>query len=146
MSWPDDDSLLGEQVSSLPEDVQRRLWAISTAAKACSDLKPRMNVEDAAHEIIAMAEAILDDSYGGREARLQAMPYKEYLATPEWHEKRRAAYRRADYRCQLCNASETEVHAHHRTYENLAKEGEESDLIVLCARCHMRVHTFIWDA
>ncbi len=120
------------------------MGAISLAAKACSVLKPRMNAEDAADEILALAEEFLDFIYGGRGARLQAMPYKEYLAAPEWDEKRRAAYKRADYRCQLCGASETELHAHHRSYENRAKKGEERDLIVLCASCHKRVHTFIW--
>ena len=136
-----------EQVSSLPEYVPRRLWAVSMAAKWCSILKPRMHVEQAVDEVMDMAEAILDDYYGNRQAHLRAMPYKEYyLATPEWHEKRRAAYRRADYRCQLCDVSETQLHAHHRSYANKAKEGEESDLIVLCANCHQRVHTFIWNA
>jgi hypothetical protein len=144
MGWLDDDSLLGEEVSGLPEPMQRRMWALSMAVKTSSDLKPRMHAQDAADEVLALAEQFLDLSYGGRQARLQAMPYKEYLATAEWHEKRRAAYKRADYRCQLCGASETELHAHHRSYENRAKEGEERDLIVLCASCHKRVHTFIW--
>jgi HNH endonuclease len=128
----------------LPENVQRRLWAVSMAAKYCSLIKPRMQQEQALDEVMAMAEAILDDYYGARQTHLQAMPYKEYLKTPEWRETRRAAYRRADYRCQICNASETQLNAHHRSYENRARDGEESDLIVLCATCHKRVHEFFW--
>lgn len=145
MGWLDDDSILREQVSSPPENEQRAIWALSMAVKTSSSLKPRMHWEEAVGEVLQMAQTYLDFLYGGRQARLQAMPYKEYLTTPEWHEKRRAAYKRADYRCQLCNASETEVHAHHRTYVNRAKEGEEADLIVLCARCHKKAHTFIWN-
>jgi hypothetical protein len=149
MTWADDDDDFvdeHEQFASLPEYVQLRLSALSMAARFLSQVKPRMHAEQAADEIISLAEWILDEIYGGREARLQAMPYKEYLATAEWHQKRRAAYKRSDYRCQLCNRSETELHAHHRSYGNRAKEGEEHDLIVLCASCHERVHTFIWKA
>ena len=129
-----------------PDDVQRRLEAISIATRLCSDLRPRWLSEQAVEEIRALAEKLIDDSYGGRAARLQAMPYKEYLQTPEWREKRRAAYRRADYRCQLCNASGTAMHAHHRCYENRAKKDEEHDLIALCASCHERVHAIVWQA
>lgn len=64
-----------------------------------------MNAEEAFQEVAAKAEELIDWSHGGRQTRLETMPYKEYLATPEWDEKRRAAYRKADFRCQLCNAS-----------------------------------------
>jgi hypothetical protein len=136
---------LADQITSLPESVQRRMWAIGEASKHLSLMKPRMYSEEAVDEVIALAEEILDQSYGGRQARLEAMPYREYLKTPEWDEKRRAAYRRANYRCQLCNASGVQLHAHHRSYEKRSKEGEEEDLIVLCATCHERVHAFIWS-
>ncbi len=72
------------------------------------------------------------------------MPYREYLATPEWDARRRAAYRRAGYRCQLCGESGVELHAHHRGYERRGRPGEDDDLIALCSRCHKRAHEFIW--
>lgn len=70
---------------------------------------------------------------------LRTMPYRDYLQTPEWEEKRAKALRRANYSCQLCNAEKVELHVHHRTYE---RRGEEyaSDLIVLCYSCHGRFH------
>src|SRR4051794_29604357 len=121
MSWPGAHSV-EEQVSTLPESMRRSVWALSQAGKICSEMKPRWTAGQAADEIVEMAEALLDFSYGGRAARLREMPYKQYLATPEWDEKRRAAYRKAGHRCQLCNAS-AKLHAHHRAYENRAKDG-----------------------
>ena len=95
-------------------------------------------------DIAEFADAILDETYGGREGHLAAMPYRLYLATPEWDVRRRAAYRRAGYRCQLCCTGDVELHAHHRGYEHRGRPREEDDLIVLCARCHERAHEFIW--
>jgi hypothetical protein len=135
---------LYEDYQALPQAVKDRMWAVRTATNFLSLMKPRMHVEQAADEVFRMAEALLDDLHGVRDARLQTMSYAEYLRTPEWDEKRRAAYRKADYRCQLCDASGTELHAHHRSYARRAREREEGDLIVLCANCHKRVHEFIW--
>jgi hypothetical protein len=94
ITWPDDGEQ--EQLASLPEYAQHRLSAFSIAARCLALIEPRMHAEQAADEIVSFAELILDEIYGGREARLQAMPYKEYLATAEWHQKRRAAHKRAD--------------------------------------------------
>ena len=67
-----------------PGAVQRRLWAFETAAQLLSIMKPRMNAEEAFQEVAAKAEELIDWSHGGRQTRLETMPYKEYLATPEW--------------------------------------------------------------
>lgn len=65
-----------------PGAVQRRLWAFETAAQLLSIMKPRMNAEEAFQEVAAKAEELIDWSHGGRQTRLETMPYKEYLATP----------------------------------------------------------------
>lgn len=115
----------------------------ATPRTSVSTVRPRWSAEEAAAEVIELAGTILDDLYGGREHRLTAMPYQEYLRSPEWKERRRGAYERAGYRCQLCNAT-GEIHAHHRAYTHRGREEETDDLIVLCRRCHGRVHEFIW--
>lgn len=66
---------------------------------------------------------------------LRAMPYRDYLRTPEWQGVRLAALRRAKYSCQLCNASGVQLHVHHRTYQRRGQEWD-SDVIVLCKACH----------
>jgi 5-methylcytosine-specific restriction endonuclease McrA len=76
-----------------------------------------------------------------KKARLQVlreMPYREYLQTPEWDATRKTAYRRAGYRCQLCNSSGV-LNVHHKTYENRGCE-KDADLIVLCNKCHAKFH------
>jgi HNH endonuclease len=140
----DEDDDLGIDLDALPEHVRLRLGALDIAVKFMSMMRPRWSAEEAREEILALAEEILDFTYGGREERLAAMPYAEYLETPEWNERRRAAYRRAAYQCQLCGATDVELHAHHRAYTRRGRPDEERDLIALCARCHKRAHDFIW--
>lgn len=70
---------------------------------------------------------------------LQAMPYRDYLQTPEWQARRLKAMKRAGFRCQLCNAYGKRLNTHHRTYERRGKE-YDSDLIVLCQDCHQIFH------
>lgn len=69
---------------------------------------------------------------------LRTMPYKQYLQTPEWQERRKAALKRAGYKCQVCNRSR-QLHTHHRTYERRGAELAR-DLIVLCDECHALYH------
>ena len=69
---------------------------------------------------------------------LRTMPYKEYLQTPEWKERRQAAIERAGGRCQLCN-SQGPFQVHHRTYDNRGCE-LPGDLTVLCKECHVKYH------
>jgi 5-methylcytosine-specific restriction endonuclease McrA len=63
----------------------------------------------------------------------------DYLKTERWKHKARAARKRADQRCQLCNSPAGPLEVHHRTYERLGFE-LSGDLIALCARCHGRHH------
>jgi hypothetical protein len=138
----DEDEL---DLSALPKAQRLRIMALDIAVDYVSLIRPRWSSEQATAEVIALAETFLDYLYGGREERLAAMPYREYLATPEWDERRREAYRAAGYRCRLCNAQSVELHAHHRAYEHRGRPHELADLIVLCARCHKAAHDFIWQ-
>jgi len=69
---------------------------------------------------------------------LKTMPYKEYLQTDHWREKRKGALHRANNKCQLCGSKEN-LHVHHNTYDNRGQEKDE-DLVVLCETCHARHH------
>ncbi|HLZ64346.1 MAG TPA: hypothetical protein VKR06_46040 [Ktedonosporobacter sp.] len=70
---------------------------------------------------------------------LRTMPYHEYLQTPEWHERRLRAMKRAGFHCQVCNASRVRLNVHHRTYERRGDEYDK-DLITLCEYCHGIFH------
>lgn len=69
------------------------------------------------------------------------MTYQQYINSSEWRRKANAAKSRAEYRCQICNASPgvNKLHAHHRTYERLGHE-LDGDLTVLCEDCHKLFH------
>lgn len=74
-----------------------------------------------------------------RLAELRAMPYRQYLRTPEWRRTKAAALLRAGNACSL-NVTHTEgLEVHHRTYE---RRGAElmTDLAVLCHSCHQLYH------
>lgn len=67
------------------------------------------------------------------------IPYSEYLMTDHWQEVREAALERAEYKCQLCGIRNVQFNVHHNNYRCLWNE-RESDVIVLCRKCHARHH------
>lgn len=74
--------------------------------------------------------------------QLKSMPYNEYLQTPEWDKRRKRAYWKADYKCQLCGVKDNGLNTHHNSKEAYKRRGEEldSDLIVLCNTCNTNFH------
>jgi 5-methylcytosine-specific restriction endonuclease McrA len=73
-----------------------------------------------------------------RHHHLATMPYRDYLQTPEWREKRKGALAAAGYRCQVCNFA-GDLDVHHRTYERRGFE-DPADLTALCRNCHELFH------
>jgi 5-methylcytosine-specific restriction endonuclease McrA len=61
--------------------------------------------------------------------------YFEYLNSPTWARKRRAALRRAKYKCQYCGVSGVKLEVHHLTYRNFGNE-KPQDLRAACEKCH----------
>lgn len=106
-------------ISWLCEPCRNAERAVQTAAEAARQREAAARARQRVHE-------------------LRTMPYLEYLQTPEWQERRKAALKRAGYSCQVCNRRR-ELHVHHRTYE---RRGEElaRDLITLCDDCHALYH------
>ena len=64
------------------------------------------------------------------------MNYKEYLKSEAWNILRKEAYKRADYKCELCNASGVRINAHHTKYPKTYKEDNIDNLLVTCDKCH----------
>ena len=61
-----------------------------------------------------------------------------------WARVRAEAIRRDGHACRLCaaTAEETQLEAHHRTYERWGHE-KSDDLTTLCKRCHSYFHKTI---
>jgi restriction endonuclease Mrr len=74
-----------------------------------------------------------------RLAELRAMPYQQYLRTPEWRQTKAVALLHAGNACSLDVTHTEGLEVHHRTYERLGAE-LVSDLAVLCCSCHQLHH------
>ena len=64
--------------------------------------------------------------------------YRQYLKTPHWKETRAEALRLGHYRCKDCGTT-THLQVHHLTYARRGHE-RQSDLVVLCNKCHKKRH------
>ena len=64
--------------------------------------------------------------------------YVEYLSSPEWRELRAKAYLRAENQCELCGAKADAVH--HIRYPKGQEKDELYNLLVVCRRCHEKLH------
>ena len=112
-------------------EAHRKGYSFEVLCQQCRD--ERSQEHDAAWEKIR-------DEQRARELELQRMPYREYLLTPEWQERRKQQLRSAGYRCQVCNTNGTALNVHHRTYERRGCEYYK-DLLVLCQSCHELFHS-----
>lgn len=89
--------------------------------------------------LVESESPIVQEVVGQRLLELRAMPYDEYLRTPEWKKTRAAALVRADHQCAMDPSHTDPLDVHHRYYER--RGGElPSDLIVLCRACHSLHH------
>ena len=68
----------------------------------------------------------------------RATSYSDYLETRHWKTVRESALIEAEFMCQKCR-SQDGLHVHHLTYERIGEE-IDSDLMVLCSRCHIEEH------
>ena len=89
--------------------------------------------------LAATARPVAEAVDAERLAELRAMPYPQYLRTPEWRRTRAAALLRAGNACSLDVTHTEDLEVHHRTYERLGAE-LMTDLTVLCHACHQLYH------
>lgn len=66
------------------------------------------------------------------------MSYRDYLKSDDWKQKR-ATKRSKNNNCAICNSTEDILDTHHLNYRNLF-DVKQSDLRVLCRRCHFLAH------
>jgi hypothetical protein len=66
---------------------------------------------------------------------LDALPYDDYLATPEWQRLTQAAHRRSKGFCERCQHGRHEQ-THHLRYPRSRRDTTVDDLIGICRRCH----------
>jgi hypothetical protein len=125
-----EDSLRFHDLADAPPDEAERGTAewlaieYSVIVNLANGRAERPDEEMPAHadEILRLAEGFLQRFRRvDRVAALRAMPYREYLRTPEWQPRRERALERAGRRCQVCYGDE-QLDVHHRTYERRGDE------------------------
>ena len=91
-----------------------------------------------------MKEVEKDELEIYKEMLNEKVDYQEYIKSHEWQETSRKAKIRAGYHCQMCHAegNDSTLNTHHNNYERLGLEFD-SDLIVLCRKCHRKHHNKI---
>lgn len=73
--------------------------------------------------------------------------YSELLKDPRWQKKRLEIMQRDDWSCQHCGERESQLHVHHKYYDNGKYPWDYPDgaLITLCDKCHEIQHGDICD-
>jgi restriction endonuclease Mrr len=117
LSW----ALTDLKRDGLATNPSRGIWRLTNAA------------------LVEPESPLADEVVGQRLVELRAMPYDEYLRTPEWRKTRAAALVRADHQCAMDPSHAGTLDVHHRYYERRGAE-LPSDLIVLCRTCHQLHH------
>ena len=66
--------------------------------------------------------------------------YQKYLQSEKWKKKRKEIYELRKGKCEICKCKlYRSYHVHHKTYKRLGNE-INSDLVLLCEKCHVEIH------
>lgn len=74
-----------------------------------------------------------------------AKTYSEKLKDPRWQKKRLEIFEKANWKCELCSDSETELHIHHLEYFGEPWDQSNDKLKCLCKDCHLMAEKYITD-
>lgn len=66
--------------------------------------------------------------------------YNDYICSEEWFKKRKLAFKFHGKSCKKCGIGKR-LHVHHMTYVNFRNENIETDLTILCKKCHDKYHS-----
>lgn len=68
--------------------------------------------------------------------------YSDKLKNPKWQKKRLEILNLKEFKCELCQSEEQELHVHHRFYIKGREPWQyDNDVFqVLCSNCHKNVH------
>jgi 5-methylcytosine-specific restriction endonuclease McrA len=71
---------------------------------------------------------------------MHKVDYQTYIHSEAWKARKAEAIRKAGYKCSVpdCKAY-NRLECHHLTYQRLGNE-LDSDLLVLCEKCHKKIH------
>jgi hypothetical protein len=64
--------------------------------------------------------------------------YQALLRDPMWQKKRLKILESKNFTCEMCNDNKTELHVHHKKYDEGINpwEYEDDNFMILCKHCH----------
>lgn len=70
--------------------------------------------------------------------------YENFIKSKEWKLIRQRLFDERGKICEKCKLTE-DIHVHHLNYKRLGGKERNSDLQVLCKKCHMELHGLKYD-
>lgn len=100
------------------------------------------NLPNLKHKAARRRQIFLICESEARAERRRVMKWADQYKHPLWQKKRLEALDKAEYACQCCGDSESQLHVHHKQYfkGRMIWQYETGELSVLCAECHEAAH------
>lgn len=118
-------------------------WPVRSPAERHDDFDdgPEYSAVPAAAALMSAFGAIASSigRQSDKDPEMSELPYRQYLLTPHWKTTKARALLRAGGMCKRCYATDRRLDVHHLSYLRLGREAE-SDLMVLCDKCHAAEH------
>lgn len=73
---------------------------------------------------------------------MKKIDYKEQLKSPKWQKRRLEIMSRDNFTCQMCGATDKQLHVHHIRYKpgRYIWDYKDDEIITLCEDCHNNEH------
>ena len=70
--------------------------------------------------------------------------YTAFINSKEWYKIRARVINARGKYCEVCG-NKNNIHIHHLNYKRFGGKEKNSDLQVLCKKCHMKIHGLTYD-
>ena len=71
--------------------------------------------------------------------------HRKFIESQEWETIRQRIYKKRGKKCEIC-LSDKNIQVHHLTYERFGGDELDEDLIILCAKHHMKSHGILKES
>lgn len=67
------------------------------------------------------------------------MNYQDFMRSEQWLQMKRAIIRKRGRKCEMCGALSL-LELHHKNYDMEPGKEKETDLLLICDKCHNSLH------
>lgn len=135
---------LAEFAEQLRQEENGAGWCLPQAPTPCISCGRLIVCSDTHPQCLECHDFELDSNgfstdEDGEETDLDALAYTQYLRSDHWAAVRQVKISSAGGACACCGST-LSLHVHHREYPKKRLDIKPSMLVVLCKRCHERLH------